>query len=910
MSAKLPRNGAFVISCEQDRALDQKSNTITVFSCSVATACSDGGKQEQAEQRPQAVQLNAGFPSEPVSHGNPQVALASHLCNCQHLKTQNISHECDLQQKQLLHLQRLVQEQNTVLSLLCPGLLLPPTSVPQYHGNSLVKYPEMDPATRIDGLLDFRKCSTSSAVTGTEPKTEDHSSPQPTHHCDTLLSKTASTEQRSLSPVKEELLEHVEEHCTLSPFGLRRNLPANPEERPIHPGVKDKEKTFEDFVEEQLKLDKEPLRKEIQIRTGATSTVKGNFLHKGDGGARIKKRVKSMEQQPSVCVLQHSDKSRRMRSSPVTQQRSIPALLDPLHTEAHSNPSEQRSEIRDKDGGVRNSMDSRDGKALACDVCLLSNNKNQRPYLACNSSSVDNSDSQNRDPIKSDQKCDQRRESHIQHNRHNQSCNGLSSNKSDLTAGPLKERVSFKKVNDRIVRVTERSDSPSSTHGLILSTEIKQLFLHSDSSDSTSAEDYPVSQGHRLPKPPSNPSRVDDGDKNVDWSDEDYASDPLSDAGDGAPGRGRTPRCLLAKIYDTAGSSSDGSDAEIQCLHWSQTDTVKEAPLSQDRRALEKEGEATPCTSDLLGRVFPRFSCPGEARAEGGCSERTFIREVSHSGRPLQNIQGRNGLGVRTGASSDLMKDKMKTEQDKAPSFIRTEMDYFSNNDKDSTGTSRLLPHIHPESPLDLSETQDLKQQIQYLKKCLAKREREWWQVHSELQGRVDALTREKQVLLSQRAWSERSRHTAGRATTHPTAQSTISRGAINNVQDKKEQRTQSMRRDTSDSRTSTASHSPEDNDEILYSCHEAKLIPDTKNGGTQVALQASKAVVREEIRHPDGKIEQFLSNGSRVVVFRNGTKKEIGADQKSVKVSFFNGDVKRILPDGTMKWRENSGIY
>lgn len=100
------------------------------------------------------------------------------------------------------------------------------------------------------------------------------------------------------------------------------------------------------------------------------------------------------------------------------------------------------------------------------------------------------------------------------------------------------------------------------------------------------------------------------------------------------------------------------------------------------------------------------------------------------------------------------------------------------------------------------------------------------------------------------------------------------------------------------------------------------------KHNTTQVV---TRAVVREETQYPDGKVsrtslhcndiqifkffrvsffsfddlilqvEQLLSDGSRVIVFRNGTRKEIGADQKSITVMFYNGDVKRILADGTM---------
>ncbi|XP_069035269.1 centromere protein J [Lepisosteus oculatus] len=55
---------------------------------------------------------------------------------------------------------------------------------------------------------------------------------------------------------------------------------------------------------------------------------------------------------------------------------------------------------------------------------------------------------------------------------------------------------------------------------------------------------------------------------------------------------------------------------------------------------------------------------------------------------------------------------------------------------------------------------------------------------------------------------------------------------------------------------------------------------------------------ILEETIHPDGKIEKVLKSGIRVIVFPNGTQKEVMADGKSVKVTFFNGDVKQILAD------------
>nr|XP_009475864.1 PREDICTED: centromere protein J-like [Pelecanus crispus] len=59
-----------------------------------------------------------------------------------------------------------------------------------------------------------------------------------------------------------------------------------------------------------------------------------------------------------------------------------------------------------------------------------------------------------------------------------------------------------------------------------------------------------------------------------------------------------------------------------------------------------------------------------------------------------------------------------------------------------------------------------------------------------------------------------------------------------------------------------------------------------------------SKEEVQEKIEYPDGKVEEVLTDGRRIITFRNGTKREISADKRMTTISFFNGDVKKIMPD------------
>ncbi|XP_053918306.1 centromere protein J-like [Cuculus canorus] len=59
-----------------------------------------------------------------------------------------------------------------------------------------------------------------------------------------------------------------------------------------------------------------------------------------------------------------------------------------------------------------------------------------------------------------------------------------------------------------------------------------------------------------------------------------------------------------------------------------------------------------------------------------------------------------------------------------------------------------------------------------------------------------------------------------------------------------------------------------------------------------------SEEEVQEKIEYRDGKVEEVLRDGRRIITFRNGTKKEISADKRMATISFFNGDVKKIMPD------------
>ncbi|KAJ7426533.1 centromere protein j [Willisornis vidua] len=58
---------------------------------------------------------------------------------------------------------------------------------------------------------------------------------------------------------------------------------------------------------------------------------------------------------------------------------------------------------------------------------------------------------------------------------------------------------------------------------------------------------------------------------------------------------------------------------------------------------------------------------------------------------------------------------------------------------------------------------------------------------------------------------------------------------------------------------------------------------------------------IQRETPYPDGKVERVLKNGCHLTFFPNGTWKKVGSDGKTVTITFFNGDVKQVMPDQTV---------
>lgn len=71
------------------------------------------------------------------------------------------------------------------------------------------------------------------------------------------------------------------------------------------------------------------------------------------------------------------------------------------------------------------------------------------------------------------------------------------------------------------------------------------------------------------------------------------------------------------------------------------------------------------------------------------------------------------------------------------------------------------------------------------------------------------------------------------------------------------------------------------------------------KENGSVVSHDTSVPGIIEEIRHQDGRVEKIKYDGSKTVLFPNGSRQEIHSDGHHVRVYFYNGDYKEKFPDG-----------
>eukprot|EP00062_Callorhinchus_milii_P009793 gi/632953992/ref/XP_007892724.1/ PREDICTED: uncharacterized protein LOC103179316 [Callorhinchus milii] len=181
----------------------------------------------------------------------------------------------------------------------------------------------------------------------------------------------------SLPPASPENCEQPTEQSIVSPFGIERNpkRTGGPEERPIRPGISVRQKTFEDFVEEQLKVDSESVKQDSQNVNEVKATTKKSFLKRGEGIARFEKNKDIAPKEQSVCPIKESAKQSPWKVTFGSHRRlSLPAL-----SEGDSLQVKKRPALK-KQVSTSVLLSSKAKKPLPTNSSMMSGSKDHRQH--------------------------------------------------------------------------------------------------------------------------------------------------------------------------------------------------------------------------------------------------------------------------------------------------------------------------------------------------------------------------------------------------------------------------------------------------------------------------------------------------------------------------------------------------
>ncbi|XP_054979166.1 centromere protein J isoform X2 [Sorex araneus] len=201
-------------------------------------------------------------------------------------------------------------------------------------------------------------------------------------------------------------------------------------------------------------------------------------------------------------------------------------------------------------------------------------------------------------------------------------------------------------------------------------------------------------------------------------------------------------------------------------------------------------------------------------------------------------------------------------------------------------------------------EIQALKQQIADLQEDLKRKEAKWSSAHGRLRSQIEVLVRENTELREEIKVMGRSRLDAWKRASAAESSMKNSSVRFQNNHSSSENQAEKFKHLPTQGNPSRRFKSVPSSD--VGSSNKGQISspkepPDIVNFTDCRYKEDDEKGENEEIQevsHPDGKIEKVYKNGCQVILFPNGTRKEVSADGKTVTITFFNGDVKQVMPD------------
>ncbi|KAM4860184.1 centrosomal P4.1-associated protein [Thomomys bottae] len=367
----------------------------------------------------------------------------------------------------------------------------------------------------------------------------------------------------------------------------------------------------------------------------------------------------------------------------------------------------------------------------------------------------------------------------------------------------------------------------------------------------------------------------------------------------------------------------------------------KVAPVKKEDFSRSGRNRSPPPTSNLMMKFFPSLKPkpksdshvgnePKLSRSEdqppGHSAPSQVLREkINELETEIEKFKAENTslakLRIeRESALEKLRKEIADFEQQKAKELARIEelkKEEMRKLQKERkvfekyTTTARIFP-----DKKEREEIQALKQQVADLQEDLKKKEAKWSSAQGRLRSQIEMLVKENTDLREEIKVIERFRIDAWKRAEAIENSPKTYRCVTATKKDKSVNPSVQIQKNHISSGAQVEKYKKNYLPTQGSQTRRIKLVPPPDLGSTdkgQAILplepvnfpdpeykneETDKEEIQGEINHPDGKVEKVYKNGCRVILFPNGTRKEVSADGKSITVTFFNGDVKQVMPD------------
>nr|XP_010592218.1 centromere protein J isoform X7 [Loxodonta africana] len=369
----------------------------------------------------------------------------------------------------------------------------------------------------------------------------------------------------------------------------------------------------------------------------------------------------------------------------------------------------------------------------------------------------------------------------------------------------------------------------------------------------------------------------------------------------------------------------------------------KIAPIKKGEDLIKSTGSVSPPTSDLVMKFFPslkpkpksdshlgnepQLNISQDQPADNSARSQILREKVIELETEIEKFKDENTSlaklrNERESALEKLRRGISDFEQQKAKElarieeFKKEEMRKLQKERKvfeKYTTAARCFP-----DKKEREEIQTLKQQIADLQEDLKRKEAKWSSTHSRLRSQIEVLVKENTDLREEIKVMERFRLDAWKR----------AEAIESNV--KADQCVTAVKKDESMNPLFCFQRSQISSGTQVEKCKKnylptqgnpsrrlKSLLPcdlgSSENGQASSPREPFEPMrlpdcehkeeeeeeeTQGEISHPDGKVEKVFKNGCHVILFPNGTRKEVSADGKTLTVTFFNGDVKQVMPD------------